>query len=160
MSHEIRPASARDAEPIASLYLAARRMYLAYAPLSHTEAEVRSWVADILLPAGRTWVVSETIEGPVLGFLSETPELAEEEGAWIDQLYLHPDHMGRGLGTRLLMHALARLPRPLKLHTFEANAGARRFYERHGFVVQARGDGSGNEEGCPDLLMVLRDKGL
>lgn len=160
MSHEIRPASPQDAEPIAALYLAARRIHLAYAPLAHTEAEVRRWVAEILLPAGRTWVVTETPTAPALGFLSDSLEEAEEGGAWIDHLYLGPDHMGRGLGTRLLVHALARLPRPLRLYTFEANAGAQRFYERHGFVLRARGDGSGNEEGCPDLLMELRGQGL
>ncbi|MGE3511045.1 MAG: histone acetyltransferase, partial [Vicinamibacterales bacterium] len=26
------------------------------------------------------------------------------------------------------------------------------FYERHGFVAVAFGDGSGNEERCPDIL--------
>jgi GNAT superfamily N-acetyltransferase len=163
MSLEIRPASPRDAEPIATLYLAARRIHLPYAPLAHSEAEVRRWVAEILLPAGRSWVLSQAPEGAVLGFLSDAPEepdVGNEGGAWIEQLYVHPAHTGQGLGTRLLRHALARLPRPLRLYTFEPNAGARRFYERHGFVLQARGDGSGNEEGCPDLLMALRDKAL
>lgn len=151
---------------MATLYLAARRIHLPYAPLAHTEAEVRRWVAEILLPAGCSWVLSQAPEGSVLGFLSDALEAREvgdegdEGGAWIEQLYVHPAHTGQGLGTRLLRHALARLPRPLRLYTFEPNAGARRFYERHGFVLQARGDGSGNEEGCPDLLMALRDKAL
>ena len=35
--------------------------------------------------------------------------------------------------------------------TFARNAGARRFYERHGFVAVAFGDGTGNEEGEPDV---------
>lgn len=154
---------------MATLYLAARRIHLPYAPLAHTEAEVRRWVAEVLLPARRSWVLSQAPEGAVLGFLSDALEEREvgdegdegdEGGAWIEQLYVHPAHTGQGLGTRLLRHALARLPRPLRLYTFEPNAGARRFYERHGFVLQALGDGSGNEEGCPDLLMALRDKAL
>jgi GNAT superfamily N-acetyltransferase len=159
MSLEIRRADVHDADQIATLYLAARRRHLAFAPLVHSEPDVRRWVAELLLPAARTWLISEVPSGAPLGFLSDAAD-ERHEGAWIEQLYLSPDRVGQGLGARLLMHALARLPRPLKLHTFEANAGARRFYERHGFVVQDRGDGSGNEEGCPDLLMVLRDKGL
>ena len=39
----------------------------------------------------------------------------------------------------------------LRLYTFARNEGARRFYERHGFVAVAFGDGSGNQEGEPDV---------
>ena len=35
------------------------------------------------------------------------------------------------------------------------NTGARRFYERHGFVEAGRTDGRGNEEGVPDVLYVF-----
>ena len=43
---------------------------------------------------------------------------------------------------------------PLRqLWTFAANTGARRFYERHGFVATRRTDGD-NEEGAPDILYV------
>jgi hypothetical protein len=39
----------------------------------------------------------------------------------------------------------------LRLYTFQCNQGARRFYERHGFIAVAFGDGSSNEEGEPDI---------
>jgi hypothetical protein len=38
----------------------------------------------------------------------------------------------------------------LNLWTFQANAQARRFYERHGFRLIEMTDGSGNEERTPD----------
>jgi hypothetical protein len=38
---------------------------------------------------------------------------------------------------------------------FQANAGARRFYLRHGFVEAGRTDGRGNEERAPDILYVF-----
>jgi hypothetical protein len=38
--------------------------------------------------------------------------------------------------------------------TFQSNAGARRFYEREGFVAVEETDGRGNEEGAPDLRCV------
>ena len=152
MSLNIRRAGATDALALADLYLAARKIHLAFAPLAHGNDEVRVWIAEQLLPAGSTWLIEEGAQA--LGLLSHSVDADGQ--AWIDQLYLRPDLVGRGLGARLLAHALAGLPRPLRLYTFLANAGARRFYERHGFAVIAAGDGSDNEEGCPDLLMELR----
>jgi hypothetical protein len=40
----------------------------------------------------------------------------------------------------------------VRLWCFQANSGARRFYERHGFVAVEFTDGHDNEEGCPDVL--------
>jgi ribosomal protein S18 acetylase RimI-like enzyme len=38
------------------------------------------------------------------------------------------------------------------LFVFQANAGARRFYEAHGFTLLRLSDGQDNEECCPDAL--------
>jgi hypothetical protein len=43
-------------------------------------------------------------------------------------------------------------PRRLQLFTFQRNERARAFYEARGFVAIGASDGSGNEEGEPDLL--------
>ena len=72
------------------------------------------------------------------------------EGRWVDQLYVDPAYSGRGLGSRLLDLAKKHHPGGLDLWTFQANAGARRFYERHGFTAIATTDGD-NEEGAPDV---------
>ena len=40
----------------------------------------------------------------------------------------------------------------LQLWAFQRNTAARAFYEAHGFTVQRLTDGSGNEEGEPDVL--------
>ena len=63
-----------------------------------------------------------------------------------------PPCVGAGIGSVLLEHAFAVLPSPIRLHTFQANAGARRFYERHGFRAIQLTDGQENEERCPDVL--------
>jgi ribosomal protein S18 acetylase RimI-like enzyme len=55
------------------------------------------------------------------------------------QLYVHVDHLGQGIGTRLLELAKANSGGRLWLHTFVTNQGAQRFYERHGFDVVERG---------------------
>ncbi|HEY1625475.1 MAG TPA: MmcQ/YjbR family DNA-binding protein [Streptosporangiaceae bacterium] len=55
---------------------------------------------------------------------------------------------------RLLDLAKRRRPGGLQLWTFESNVRARRFYARHGFTVEERTDGSGNEERAPDMRYV------
>lgn len=69
---------------------------------------------------------------------------------WIDHLYVLPGQQGRGVGTALLEVAKADA-RELELWTFQRNTGARRFYERHGFVAVELTDGAGNEEREPDV---------
>ena len=69
---------------------------------------------------------------------------------------VEPALVGGGIGALLLAHALRTLPLPIRLYTFQANAGARRFYERHGFCIVELTDGSANEERCPDVLYELR----
>ena len=68
---------------------------------------------------------------------------------WVDQLYVDPDRTGAGVGCRLLGVAKERRPQGLQLWTFRANHGARRFYERHGFIAVETTDGD-NEERAPD----------
>jgi hypothetical protein len=61
---------------------------------------------------------------------------------------------GIGLGARLVDLAKSRRPAGLQLWRFVTNIGARRFYERHGFVVAEVTDGSGNEENEPDVRFI------
>jgi ribosomal protein S18 acetylase RimI-like enzyme len=145
----IRSATADDAELVAEVYLASRKAFLSFAPLTHSEQAVRRWIADRLIPTGGVTVAEDAERRRIVGMLT----LTRRDGiGWIDHLYVLPAAVGQGLGTRLLGHAKVALGPPICLYTFQANDGARRFYERHGFRVVAFGDGSGNEEGCPDVL--------
>lgn len=147
MSARLRPALPDDAAAVADVLIESRRAFLPFAPLAHTPAEVRVWVAEHLVPTGRVHVAD--VAGHVVAVLA-TSEGAD--AAWIDQLYVRPGFDGRGVGTQLLQHAHATLRRPIRLYTFQANAGARRFYERHGYRAIAFTDGATNEEKCPDVL--------
>jgi ribosomal protein S18 acetylase RimI-like enzyme len=69
---------------------------------------------------------------------------------------VHPGHVGGGIGSVLLDNAFRFLPLPIRLYTFQANTGARRFYERHGFRVIQLTDGHANEERCADVLYEFR----
>ena len=145
----LRPASGHDAPRVAQLLIDTRSKFMPYAPSAHSDDEVREWVATTLVPGGG--VIVAEVHGRVLGAMAT----ARDGCAWITQMAVDPAVVGRGLGSTLLAHALSTLPRPIRLYTFQANNGARRFYERHGFAAVAFTDGQGNEEHCPDVLYEL-----
>lgn len=137
-----RRAEQGDAAAVAATWLRSRHASApAIPPPVHTDAEVADWYATVVLPERETWVV-----GPP----GEVHALLVLEPGWIDQLYVDPQLTSRGLGSRLVEVAKRAHPGGLDLWTFQANVGARRFYERHGFVVVAMTDGD-NEEGVPDV---------
>ncbi|WNV76530.1 GNAT family N-acetyltransferase [Geodermatophilus sp. DSM 44513] len=86
-------------------------------------------------------------DGRVLGF-------AALDGNWLEQLYVDPDHQGRGAGRALLEDAQRLRPGGLRLHVFTRNTRARRFYEAAGFVLVAQSHGHDNEEREPDCTYV------
>ena len=92
------------------------------------------------------------VDGEIVGF-------AARDGAWLMHLYVKPGWTGHGIGPQLLDAMLAEAPRRRRrccgLAHVPRNAGARRFYERNGFVAVAFGDGTGNEEGEPDVVYEL-----
>ncbi|MFD0860043.1 GNAT family N-acetyltransferase [Roseovarius aquimarinus] len=79
------------------------------------------------------------------------------DGAQVHALYVHPRAQGLGLGRALLDDAKHAAPR-LELWVAEANADARAFYAAQGFVEARQGDGSGNDEGIPELQMLWQDE--
>jgi GNAT superfamily N-acetyltransferase len=139
----IRPAEARDADAIATVHRTAMREALPYLPDLHTAEEDRAWVANVVLPRQEVWVAEAA--GRVVG-------VAALDGEMLAQLYILPGEQGRGIGSALLATAMARHPAGMRLYAFQRNTRARGFYERRGFVAVEFGDGSGNEEGEPDVL--------
>jgi RimJ/RimL family protein N-acetyltransferase len=144
---ELRAARAADADAIADVYLASIRATYDF-PLAHSDEQVRRWIAGVVLPTQEVWV-AVTASAQVVALLALTPDM-------IDQLYVAPEWTGRGAGSRLVALAKAHRPGGLDLYTFQVNARARRFYARHGFVEVELGDGSGNEEGQPDVRCAWR----
>lgn len=148
-----RPDSAcRDAEADAAMAVqrAALRATLPGLHNPHTPDEDRAWIRDVFARLS-VWLASD---GPqVIGVLSREHE-------WVHQLYVAPGYTGRGIGQRLLDAFLAEAAASsisvVQLWTFQRNAGARRFYERNGFVPVEFGDGSGNEEREPDVRYERR----
>ncbi|MBL4937024.1 GNAT family N-acetyltransferase [Clostridium sp. YIM B02515] len=67
----------------------------------------------------------------------------------INQLYIHIDYQGKGLGRRLLELAKSNSIGRLTLFTFEVNRKAQHFYEKNGFRIIGRG--YENEENLDDI---------
>jgi GNAT superfamily N-acetyltransferase len=173
MTFDIRRAQPDDADAIADVYLASFRATYDF-PLVHTDDQVRSWIRNVVLATEEIWVALDkgaaAADGPAAavaeagavapagasGNAEVVVALMALTGDMIDQLYVAPGWTGRGIGSRLMELAKTRRPDSLDLYTFQVNVGARRFYERHGFVEVWRGDGSQNEEGQPDVKYSWR----
>jgi L-amino acid N-acyltransferase YncA len=92
-------------------------------------------------------MVAETRGRPV-GFLARREH-------FVHALYLSAAARGRGIGRRLLA-AAQEVADELTLWTFQANRAARDFYAAHGFHEVETGDGTGNDEGLPDVRLAWR----
>ena len=104
--------------------------------------------------AGRPYLLQGTsfAECEVWGAADgETIGIVAFRKGWIDQLYVLPEHQGRGAGDALLQLAKIAFP-TLQLWTFQRNILARCFYEKRDFVAIKETDGSDNEEREPDVL--------
>ena len=144
---EIRRAGAGDAGGIGDVWLASWRATFDFEP-SHPDDDVRRWLAAELVPYHETWVAVEPA-GTVVALMALSDDM-------IEQLYVTPAWIGRGLGGRLVALAKERRPTGLDLYCFAVNTNARRFYERLGFEPIAFGDGSHNEERQPDVRYAWR----
>jgi ribosomal protein S18 acetylase RimI-like enzyme len=144
----LRPAEAADLDDIVGIRIAARTDAAdrGLMPLCIDAVEdVRHRLADALA-SDETWVAESGT-----GAEARPSAYVRLTATWIDDLYVHPDHQQRGLGSTLLELAMSLRPGGLGLYVFETNLPARRLYEAHGFVVIDRG--CDNEEGEPDLRM-------
>lgn len=64
------------------------------------------------------------------------------EDNFIHNLFVHPHHFGRGIGTALLDRALTHVGRPATLKCLVRNRDAIRFYTSRGWQVHSRDKGS------------------
>ena len=150
MNITLRSAIDADAARVASILIDTRAAFMPYAPSAHTDAEVREWVARHLIPTGGVSVAE--IAGDVCAAMAFE---VKDGVSWLMQMAVDPSRVGRGIGSVLIARAMQILAPPIRLYTFQANVGARRFYERHGFVAIEFTDGQDNEERCPDVLYEL-----
>jgi GNAT superfamily N-acetyltransferase len=145
----VRRATADDASGIVDVWLTSWRATFDFPP-GAPDDDVARWLTTELVPNNETWVAVDRSDGGrvvALMALSDT---------MVEQLYVAPDWISRGVGGRLLDLAKERRPDGLDLYCFQANTFARRFYEARGFVPLSFGDGTRNMEHQPDVLYRWR----
>lgn len=142
----IQRASEDDWQEIAETFLAARRTMTYLNAGLHSDAETRLFIRR-MVKRSEVWVAAR--DGEILGFAALEP-------GWLHHLYVRPSAHNAGAGSLLLAKAKEEMPRGFSLWTFQANLGARRFYERHGLTETRRTRGTDNEEGLPDILYEWR----
>jgi putative acetyltransferase len=142
---ELVPADPADAEAIARVFMRARRA-MTYLPESAYSTEQTVDFFRGIVEEPQNLVLAAEQEGNVAGFG------VFGEGR-IDHLYVDPDHQGNGIGTRLL-HAGQERFGHLEGWVFQKNIDALRLYERNGFEIVERTDGSRNEEHEPDVRIA------
>ncbi len=108
----------------------------------HSDAEYGDYFRKQVVPVCETWVALVT--GRVVAVMTL------EEDEWLDRLYVDPEFQRQGVGSRLLQQAKELRPDGLRLVTLERNEPARRFYERHGFVLTGHGQAQ-DPPGEPDV---------
>jgi GNAT superfamily N-acetyltransferase len=91
---------------------------------------------------GRIFVARESAGGRPLGMVSLLFTISTAEGgavSWLEDLVVQPAVRGRGIGTRLLGHAIdfagAAGHTRIMLHTDASNFSAQALYARHGFTA-------------------------
>jgi ribosomal protein S18 acetylase RimI-like enzyme len=96
----------------------------------HSLTEQRDYFVSEVLPANR--VTLAMLSSRLVGFIAASSES-------VAQLHVQVGWHRQGIGSALLDLAKARSGGSLWLYAFARNLRACRFYEKHGFVVVARG---------------------
>lgn len=138
----ISPAMADDAPALAAL-LSDWVAETPWMPRLFSRSEDLAFISRTI--AAAEVVVARDRTGRALGFLARAGE--EVQG-----LHVAAPVRECGVGSALLDRAKQGRER-LSLWTFQANAGARRFYARHGFVEVATTEDD-NPEKLPDVQMI------
>lgn len=134
METRLRRAVPADRERIGELFLEMLRS------IYHT-GEVQGYGEhdlDRFFDGGEDWICLAEEEGAVTAYLSIEVHREGRDFLYLDDLSVTGQSRGRGLGTRLIGRAEdyareLRIP-VLVLHVEKENTGARRLYERLGFV--------------------------
>jgi len=147
MSYCIKPARSVDAGDVGTI-LSDAVDALDWLPRLYTRAEEIAFAAQ-MIEAG--WVQVARQDRIVLGF-------SARDGAELHCLYVARAAKGSGIGAALLDHAKT-ASATLGLWSYAADTGAHRFYKKQDFVETARGDGSGNDAGLPEIRFEWKRKG-
>lgn len=130
----LRPATNADCEPVRNLVFTVLAEYRLKPDPACTDADLHDIEASYVHRGGVFYVLEEK-DGSIIGSYGLYP--MEPDTCELRKMYLHRDHRGKGLGKRLLEHALAEARRlgfkRVTLETASVLKEAIRLYEAYGF---------------------------
>ena len=101
------------------------------------EGAIAVWLETLIGAGDTSTTVAQSADRELLGFCRHGRDPDDRARGHVFSLYVTPAASGRGLGSRLLAHALDDLSRrdldPVTIWVFEQNTPARRLYEGFGF---------------------------
>ena len=143
----VRGFAPHDADRLGDIWIAGFADGVPGVAPAHTPDEIRAYMGAELPARTEVWVAAEQPGDRAVAFLAVHDD-------WVEQLYVDPPWIGRGVGDALLAVAKRRCPGGLQLWTFQVNARARRFYAARGFVEVELTDGADIDERAPDVRLV------
>ena len=143
----LRPFADSDFEELTEVWFRVNRTAYPYvaAHQQSTLDGLRAFFRSNILPQNQVWVA--LLGTSIVGFIAF-------DVTYITQLAVAVDCQHRGIGSALLRHVLTTTGGPWRLFTFQRNATARRFYEKHGFRAVRFGV-SPAPENEPDVEYLL-----
>ena len=146
MTFTIRQSRKEEAESLINLWcraVDATHSFLTVADRQEIEGQVRHFLPDAPL-----WVAVAADDKPVAFMLLS--------GSHMDALFVDPVCHGKGIGRRMIHHALSLMP-ALTTDVNEQNEQAVGFYQKIGFTVTGRS--ATDDHGRPYPLLHLRYQG-
>lgn len=132
---ELTPASEGDFEALLALRMAAMRESLT--KLGHFDPQrARERLSRGFNPAHTRHIMRDS---DLVGFVVVIPR---ERDLLLDHLYIHPSAQGEGIGSWVMRQVLAEADvdgKPMSV-TALRHTDATRFYEHHGFILEAEGE--------------------
>lgn len=145
---QIRRALPEEADALSLIAVAAKRSW------GYPERWMKLWMPELTFAPeyferNESWAAVS--DGKPVGFYT----LQERDGkAWLENLWVKPEHMGRGIGGTLLTHALDESrQRGFRALRFESDPNAVGFYEKMG--AHKVGERQSELEGRPRILPVM-----
>jgi GNAT superfamily N-acetyltransferase len=128
----IRRYAPEDLVQTVRLWHTSKRDAFPYVPVQqrYTLAEDTAYFREVVAVECIVWLAE--VVGRLAGLLAIRDD-------YIDQLFVAVGMQRQGVGTALLQKAREHSPQRLRLHTFQKNAPARAFYEKHGFKAMRFG---------------------
>ena len=144
----IRRVRPEEADQMTSITLAAKRHW------GYPERWIDIWTPQLTFDAkyfkeNESWAAD--LDGRPVGFYTL---LDKQENAWLENLWVKPELIGKGIGKTLFLHAvdLART-RSCKLLQLEADPNAAGFYEKMG--MRKTGERHSEVDGQPRRLPLM-----